>query len=578
MLLDISVNVKISYNNIIYYKQNGFENINVGDIISVDPKILTKGTKILVHVKCDICGKESIIPYQKYHKNYKKYNIYTCHGCSYMKNKKTNLIRYKTDNPMQNNDIKEKMKKTNNEKYGVDNVFQNEDIKTKIRETNNKNLGVDYPMQNKEIMNKSKQTCIGIYGFDRPSKNEEVKKKNKNTRKNKYNTENYNNIEKIKSTCIEKYGVDNPTKNENVVNNIKETLQKKNLINLNEKHKSYPILDINYNEEIYVINCEYCKSEVKIPINLYHNRSRFGVILCTECNPIGSFSKSRYENELKMFLDSFSIDSFYEKNKNLFDDKRQVDFYFKDKKIAIEINGLYWHSELFKSDKYHYNKTEQCEKLGIQLIHIYEDEWLYKTDIVKSRILNILNKTPNKIFARKCVVKELFDTSLTTNFLNDNHIQGNSPSSVKLGLFYNEEIVSLMTFGNLRTFMNSKSEIGEYELLRFCSKKYTSVVGAANKLFQYFIKTYNPRKIVTYADRSWSTGDLYERMGFKFIQKTPPNYHYIINNERKHRFGFRKDVLVKQGYDSNKTEHEIMLERKIYRIFNSGNLKYEWLS
>jgi len=122
--------------------------------------------------------------------------------------------------------------------------------------------------------------------------------------------------------------------------------------------------------------------------------------------------------------------------------------------------------------------------------------------------------------------------------------------------------------------MNSKSKEGEYELLRFCNKLNTNVVGGSSKLFKYFIKNYTFTEITTYADRSHSQGNLYKILGFDFISKTPPNYYYVIDGIRKHRFGFRKDVLVKEGYDKNKTEHEIMIERKINRIYDSGSLKY----
>ena len=124
-----------------------------------------------------------------------------------------------------------------------------------------------------------------------------------------------------------------------------------------------------------------------------------------------------------------------------------------------------------------------------------------------------------------------------------------------------------MTFGNCRIAI-------EYELLRFCNKLNTNVIGGASKLFNYFIKTYQPIEIVTYADRSISQGKLYKTLGFTFIGKTKPNYYYIIGDIRYHRFKFRKDKLIKQGFDSNKTEHEIMIDRKILRIYDSGNLKY----
>ena len=132
-----------------------------------------------------------------------------------------------------------------------------------------------------------------------------------------------------------------------------------------------------------------------------------------------------------------------------------------------------------------------------------------------------------------------------------------------------------MSFGNLRVAMGKKStDDNEYELLRFCNKLNTNIIGGASKLFKYFIDIYKPLKITTYSDRSISQGKLYETLGFKAQGKTQPNYYYIIDGIRNYRFNFRKDRLVKQGFDNNKTEHEIMLERKIYRIYNSGNLKF----
>jgi len=133
-----------------------------------------------------------------------------------------------------------------------------------------------------------------------------------------------------------------------------------------------------------------------------------------------------------------------------------------------------------------------------------------------------------------------------------------------------------MTFGNRRISMGKKTtNENEYELLRYCNKLNTNVVGGASKLFKYFLKNYNLSEIITYADRTHSKGKLYEMLGFTYIGKTQPNYYYIINGIRKHRFNFRKDLLVKQGFDKNKTEHQIMIDRKIYRIYDSGNLKYK---
>jgi hypothetical protein len=115
--------------------------------------------------------------------------------------------------------------------------------------------------------------------------------------------------------------------------------------------------------------------------------------------------------------------------------------------------------------------------------------------------------------------------------------------------------------------MGSKNS-DDFELLRFCNKLNTNEIGGASKLFKYLLKM-NIKKIISYADRSWSNGGLYEQLGFKFIKKTLPNYYYIIDGHRKYRFNYRKDKLVKEGFDPNKSEHEIMIDRKIYRIYDS---------
>ena len=183
--------------------------------------------------------------------------------------------------------------------------------------------------------------------------------------------------------------------------------------------------------------------------------------------------------------------------------------------------------------------------------------------------------TENKIFARKCIIKEI-DNKTSKEFLNKNHLQGNVYGLINIGLFYNEELVSLMTFGNRRKNLGGTSANDEYELLRFCNKLNTIVVGGASKLFKYFLKKYNPEKIISYCDLRWSEGKMYETLGFSLNHISKPNYFYIKDRKRINRFNFRKDVLVKEGYNKNKTEHEIMLERGIYRIYDCGCGVYEY--
>jgi len=288
---------------------------------------------------------------------------------------------------------------------------------------------------------------------------------------------------------------------------------------------------------------------------------------CPKCGLI--YDKS--EGEVKEFISSLKI-IFEENNRTILDGK-ELDVYIPSHNLAIEYDGLYWHSEQYLDKDYHLTKTELCEAKGIKLIHIFEDEWIYKQDIVKSRLMNLFGLSSNKIYARKCVIKEI-SSKESKEFLNTNHIQGGVNSKHNIGLYYNNELVSLMTFGNLRKSLGNKSNENTYELLRFCNKLNTNVIGGADKLLKYFIKTYNPKEIISYADRRWSQGDLYDKLGFDFVHNSKPNYFYINKGKREYRFKYRKDVLVKEGFDKNKTEHEIMKERGFNRIYDCGNKKY----
>jgi len=293
---------------------------------------------------------------------------------------------------------------------------------------------------------------------------------------------------------------------------------------------------------------------------------------CAKC----FFAKSQSEEDLLTYIKSICDYEIIERSKNIIS-PLELDIYIPELKIAFEFNGLYWHNEINKHNKYHLNKTELCEAQGIHLIHIYEDDWMFKTDIVKSRINNLLNKS-SRIYARKCELKEVSFKD-AKEFLNNNHLQGNCISKFRYGLFYNGELVSLMTFGSRRKNLGSLNENNGYELLRFCNKLNYTVVGGADKLFKHFISTINPEQIISYADRSWTMNNgssVYDSLGFLFNGCTVPSYSYIVDRKREDRFGYRKDLLVKNGFDSLKSEHEIMLERKIYRIYNSGNLKYIW--
>lgn len=292
---------------------------------------------------------------------------------------------------------------------------------------------------------------------------------------------------------------------------------------------------------------------------------------CPKCSNQQSLAEEEIVDYIHNILE---INDIVTRNRNIIP-PLELDIYIPSKSIAIEFDGLYWHNELNKDKDYHLNKTIECDKKGIRLIHIFEDEWLNKKDIVISILNDILDNTKNHIDARECEVIKIDNASTVNDFLIENHLQGTCPSTIRYGLYHNGGIVSIMTFGKSRHFIGNGNY--EYELLRFCNKKNYNVIGAASKIFKHFIKEYNPSNVVSYADRRWSIGKLYEKLGFILYNKSKPNYYYVIGNERKNRFNFRKSELIcKYNCPKDMSEYEFCLSQKWYRIYDCGCLYYKW--
>jgi hypothetical protein len=258
----------------------------------------------------------------------------------------------------------------------------------------------------------------------------------------------------------------------------------------------------------------------------------------------------------------------------------ELDIVIPSKKVAIEYCGLYWHSDLVRKDEnYHLNKLKKCNEVGYRLITIFEDEWNSKKEVVKSTLDNILNiKYNKKLFGRKCSIKEL-SSSEAREFFDNNHLQGYSESSIKLGAFYNEKLVASMTFGKANISRNIKSEVGLFELNRFCTENGLNIIGIASKLLKYFIQNFKPMKIYTYLDRRWFEGNLYKVLGFTQTKINPPSYWYVKNNGYKkyHRFNFRKSVLHNklENFDDILSEKDNMENNGYKRIWDCGTIKYE---
>ncbi len=254
-------------------------------------------------------------------------------------------------------------------------------------------------------------------------------------------------------------------------------------------------------------------------------------------------------------------------------DDIELDIYIPEYQIGIEVNGLYQNSEIYKDKKCHINKSDVCEKQGITLIHLWEDDLYEKRDIIESRLSNVLKRTTNRLYARKCKLV-IVDYKEAKQFLDETHLQGFVMGKYYYGLTYDGLLVSLMSFGGKRKFMNSVSEEGAYEVYRFSNKMNYNVVGGASMILKKFIEDVKPKEIISYADKCWGNSKLYKSLGFEFLCNTDLGYFWCINEKRYHRYKFRKQELIKEGYDSNKTEIQIMHERGYYRIWDCGNEKW----
>jgi len=296
---------------------------------------------------------------------------------------------------------------------------------------------------------------------------------------------------------------------------------------------------------------------------------------CTSCQSQG-FSKSEKE-----------ILNFVLKHTNAVPNTKKViypyelDIYVPAENFAIEYNGLMFHSEGSYSKgkigninkNYHLQKTELCEEKGIQLFHVFENEWIdpIKQEIWKSVIMSKLGFT-ERIFARKTEIR-IVQNKEKDLFLEQNHLQGTCNSKINIGLYFNNSLVSIMTFSKSRF-----SKKYEYELLRFASKLNTTVVGGGSKLIKFFEEQYKPKSLISYANRRWSTGNFYKAVGFKFSHNSGPNYFYFKSGslvlESRNKYQKHKLHKVLENFNPKLSEQDNMFNNDYRRIYDSGNKIY----
>jgi hypothetical protein len=414
----------------------------------------------------------------------------------------------------------------------------------KIRKTTRERYGVDNILALPEIRSKSKAICLEKYGCESPFGNRRV-------------------FEKARQTCREKFGTDYYSQSQDWKNKKGDSY-----IYPTQEHITH-FEDYNENfirkhfirDGVYYIT-EYMEYFNKSYTGAIHHKHKLGIV---EKNNINHATVM--ENELKAFIEQYT--EVIEHDRMLVKPK-EIDLVIPAIKLGIEYNGLFWHSEQQgKTSNYHVDKTDKCEEQGYQLLHIFENEGV---EIWKSVIINKFGLS-KKIYARKTELRELKYCQIK-DFLVENHIQGEAKSSINYGLFYNNELVQVMTFAKPRFNKNY-----DYELVRLCSKKFTSVVGGASKLFKHFIMQHSGASIISYANRRFSMGRIYKTLGFELKEITKPNYFYSKHGEVYSRYQTQKHKLPEllgDGYDKNLTERENMLNNKFLVVYDCGNLVYTY--
>lgn len=561
------------------------------------------------YANCEVCGKEFVIQGRidlhnktcskecRYILSQSKFDVDSMLSAY----KKTMNDRYGVDNPMQIPEVADKLKSTIKQKYGVDSYTQTQEYADKVKETSLRKYGVEHFASSAEVIekrkktiqqkydadnvfqldsvkNKSKQTVLQKYGTDHASQNEDVKAKTKQTNINKYGVEHpmmlpeY--VEKARQTNFDRFGFASP--NQSHIHNISEW---------------YLFID---NPRQYISD-HFDSSPRSQELAEY-----FGVDLSTideHLNKKDSIdcvirTSSIMEDEISEFILSVKPDCRVIHNTRKILGDCELDIYLPDYTFAIECNPTATHNSsvkdpwggMPKSLTYHKHKTDLCEEHGIFLYHVFSYDWKYRKDIVKSMIANVLGCN-SKIYARKCKIVDV-ESAVAKSFLQSNHRQGYVYSPICLGLEYNDELVALMTFGKMRnTIGTDKSDLSNcWELVRFCSKLNTTVIGGADRLFKEFIRRYNPNRIRSFSDRAHTKGSLYKTLGFSELRKSDSNYVWVnvVDDKAYHRMNAQKRNIKKflndDSIDLSLSEFQIMESHGYVRVYDSGTITWEWNS
>lgn len=415
--------------------------------------------------------------------------------------------------------------RTNVEKYGVPHYALSEEFKGKAAKTNKQKFGVEYASQSDEFKRAVRKTVLDRYGVAT------ALHINQQERFSKEQLSNHHMFSNISAEVIDRIHDRDWLLDQHIT-------QRKSLTEISNMLNGYDINSLSRRLRVLDI-------------------------------PIKRYMQSAPEKELTSIISSFGL-QVIERDRTIIN-PRELDIYVPSKRVAIEYNGLFWHGENCIPDDLHRNKYLECKRKGIRLVTIFEDEWLERKDIVISKLKHILgvNDSP-KIYARKCIVKNVTRKE-KVEFFELNHIQGDGPSSINLGLYSNSVLVACVGFMVSGTTAT---------LNRYATSSH--VVGGFTRLLAHSIpllRSIGATKIDTFADLRWSEGDVYTSSGFTIEREITRDYQYVVGKIRVHKFNFRHGGGLKKlkAYDPSLSEHQNMLANNIFRIWDCGKLKFSKL-
>ena len=443
------------------------------------------------------------------------------------------------------------------------------------KETMTNKYGVDSVFKVQEFREKGKQTLIQKYGYDNVAKDKDIQKKKALSRNEEVIQE------KIKNTMIDKYGVPYAMQNEDLKEKYRQNyLKDYGVDNPSSRHlnkETYSILRSKENLKDYILSLPKSKRNIiDISKSLNCNSSYVNKLFHEKYKlhneiTLNRSIRSHIEKELRRYITSIYKDSLIYNSRSIIP-PYELDIYIPDKKVAIEFNGVLYHNsttnpynDIPKDKNYHYMKSKLCEERGIRLIHIYEYEWFNERQrpILESIIKNALGITEHIIYARQCKI-EIKQSREMKQFFNDNNIQGFRGGSFSICL------VDKKTNEIYMAYMFGKAFFGkgkyEWEVIRGATKLNYSVIGGASKIWDYFIKTYNPKSIVYYIDYNYFNGNSLPYLGLKYVKTQPSFKNYFVKEKMvKNRDPMHHKDIVK-GYEDG----------SILQIWNAGTKVYVW--